>query len=260
MEIICLANSYKNGGRCIAGINRETGSWVRPISDLDDSRIPLDDHRIMAENIKILDVLEIPLDDQRRKYEIENCHYHAYRSWQVIRRAGVTDILHFREKILLHPDFQKSIPFSYFEEQSPVKTLQLIEVKQLKCFQDDQRKWRAMIHDSHYGVGDCTFSITDPLILESLKNGRNISNHCLLTMSFGQPWKVDDRCYRLVAGVVELPENLELILTEMERIGWSETEGRRYLQETFAKRSRYQLTVDECEQFLAHLRTFPRSH
>jgi hypothetical protein len=31
MRIICLANSYKHNGRCIAGLN-EAGRWVRPVS------------------------------------------------------------------------------------------------------------------------------------------------------------------------------------------------------------------------------------
>jgi len=257
MEIICLANSYKNHGRCIAGIDLETGNWIRPVSDFDDGHIPLNNHRIMAEKIRILDVLKIPINDQISGHEIENFHYHSSGSWQVVRRAEVTDILRFREQTLLYPDFQKSIPFSYFEERSPVKTLQLIEVKQLEYFQDNRQKWRAIIHDSYYNIRDCYFSITDPFILESLNDGKNISNHCLITMSFGQPWQVYDKCYRLIAGIIQLPPNLDLILTEMKRIGWEETQGRKYLTETFAKRSRYELTVDECEQFLDHLKTLP---
>ena len=165
MEIICLANSYKNHDRCIAGINLETGNWVRPVSDLDDGRIPLGNHRIMAENINILDVLEIPINDRRSGHEIENFHYHSDGSWQVVRKAEITELLSFREQALLYSEYQKSIPFSYFKRRSPVKTLQLIEVKQLECFQDERHKWRGIIHDNHYCVEDCYFSITDPFIL-----------------------------------------------------------------------------------------------
>lgn len=39
-RIICLANSWKNGDMCIAGINELQGKWVRPVSDLPDGRIP----------------------------------------------------------------------------------------------------------------------------------------------------------------------------------------------------------------------------
>jgi len=33
MEIVCLANSAKGGGRCVAGIDLSTGRWVRPVGD-----------------------------------------------------------------------------------------------------------------------------------------------------------------------------------------------------------------------------------
>jgi hypothetical protein len=32
VEIVCLANSRKAGGRCIAGVRTDTGAWVRPVS------------------------------------------------------------------------------------------------------------------------------------------------------------------------------------------------------------------------------------
>lgn len=40
IRIICLANSFKHTERCIAGIDLETGKCVRPVSDLDDGRVP----------------------------------------------------------------------------------------------------------------------------------------------------------------------------------------------------------------------------
>jgi hypothetical protein len=30
VKIICLANSWKHGERCIAGINPDTKKWIRP--------------------------------------------------------------------------------------------------------------------------------------------------------------------------------------------------------------------------------------
>ncbi|MBD0345112.1 MAG: hypothetical protein ICV63_09890, partial [Coleofasciculus sp. Co-bin14] len=38
-QIICLANSWKHGDRCIAGINSLKGQWIRPVSHLPDGRI-----------------------------------------------------------------------------------------------------------------------------------------------------------------------------------------------------------------------------
>ena len=30
-QLICLASSWRPGGRCIAGIDPQTGAWVRPV-------------------------------------------------------------------------------------------------------------------------------------------------------------------------------------------------------------------------------------
>jgi hypothetical protein len=31
VRILCLANSIREGGRCVAGIDYATGRWVRPV-------------------------------------------------------------------------------------------------------------------------------------------------------------------------------------------------------------------------------------
>jgi hypothetical protein len=39
VEIVCLANSAKHGGRCLAGINLDSGRWVRPVSDQQEGQL-----------------------------------------------------------------------------------------------------------------------------------------------------------------------------------------------------------------------------
>jgi hypothetical protein len=59
----------------------------------------------------------------------------------------------------------------------------------------------------------------------------------------------------LIAGVVELLPELQLIIREMEKLSWSTERGREYLSEKFGKISRYQLTETEAKQFLLFLRS-----
>jgi len=67
MKLIVLANSYKLGGRCLAGIDVATGTWVRPISfethgELDANRCLINDNgRLRA--VRCLDVIEIPIGE-----------------------------------------------------------------------------------------------------------------------------------------------------------------------------------------------------
>jgi hypothetical protein len=44
---------------------------------------------------------------------------------------------------------------------------------------------------------------------------------------------------------------------ELKRLGWSESQGRTYLQRTYNKRSRQQLTDDELLDFLNYLQSEP---
>jgi hypothetical protein len=60
MRIICLANSYKHNGRCIAGIN-DAGRWVRPVSSSSKRAIDKETGIIDGSEPQILDVLDIPL-------------------------------------------------------------------------------------------------------------------------------------------------------------------------------------------------------
>ena len=59
--IVCLANSRKHGERCIAGIDRETGRWVRPVSGLDDGRVPRARQLVDGRDVQLLDLVRVPL-------------------------------------------------------------------------------------------------------------------------------------------------------------------------------------------------------
>lgn len=50
---------------------------------------------------------------------------------------------------------------------------------------------------------------------------------------------------------------LEQTTAELKRVGWSSTQGRLYLQDKFGKSSRQQLSQQELQQFLNHLRSLP---
>jgi hypothetical protein len=65
VTIICLANSWKHCDRCIAGINPQTEAWVHPVSDLNDGRVPKPIRLIDGQEPQLLEILEIPLANDR---------------------------------------------------------------------------------------------------------------------------------------------------------------------------------------------------
>lgn len=64
--IICVANSTKHLGRCIAGIeiiNGQYGGWVRPVSDRPGREISEEDRRFEnGQRCSVLDIVTVPLD------------------------------------------------------------------------------------------------------------------------------------------------------------------------------------------------------
>lgn len=261
-QIICFANSKKHGERCIAGIEISTGTWIRPVSNLDDGRIPRSMCLVDGEEPKLLDILEIPLATTGSGYECENRSLLPGR-WQRVGRASLTDIVLYCEQEIIHSQWLNAVPFSFLQSLPPDqrRTLQLIRTTGLNVRQyPDTRKWEASLPTVN---GQRMRSkITDLTLIDKLNQGITIGNECLVTISLGQPWRRSNSeelsCWKLVAGVIELSES-DLILVEMRRLGWSIDQGREYLQRTYNKQSRKQLTATEMTQFLSYLKSLPTS-
>jgi hypothetical protein len=69
-RIVCLANSRKPLGRCIAGkrmdANSKVGTWIRPISAQQSHAISEDDRRYQdGHTAQFLDIIEIPCIEPR---------------------------------------------------------------------------------------------------------------------------------------------------------------------------------------------------
>ena len=211
MKIICLANSYKHNGRCIAGID-ETGRWVRPVSSSQKRAIDKKTRIIDGTEPQILDVLEIPLHAHG---PVEGCQPEnkllKSGQWKRIGRIKPEDLLRYCEddSVILHNN-RDHIPASCFRMIPTYgwKSLQLIRNDNVIFEQDENNKarWRANFVNSK-GTA-LSLGVTDPAACERLEQGENISKDCLLTVSMAAEWSPDKktvkRCYKFVAGVVEL--------------------------------------------------------
>ncbi len=211
MKIICLANSYKHNGRCIAGID-DAGKWVRPVSSSQKRAIDKDTRIIDGNEPQILDVLEIPLHAHGPGdgCQPENKLLKAGQ-WKKIGRVKPEDLLKYREadSVILHNN-RDHVPASCFRiiPNYAWKSLQLIHNENVVFEQDENNKakWRANFTNSK--ETDLSLRITDPATCERLEQGEHISKDCLLTISMATGWSPDKRtakrCYKFVAGVIEL--------------------------------------------------------
>jgi hypothetical protein len=59
---------------------------------------------------------------------------------------------------------------------------------------------------------------------------------------------------------MDLSEAIAQTSVEIKRLGWTDVQGRTYLQRTYGKRSRQHLTDEELLEFLEYLRSQPSSN
>jgi hypothetical protein len=206
-EIIILANSIKPGGHCIAGIDNRTGEWIRPISR-ENCAIP----KHVAGKIKLLDIVKIPLATDRPKdrYQRENRFVDSL-DWKVVSNVSPKYIRKYCEdcSIILHshndrvaPEVLDEMPFKEWKSLQLVRTDVNFERDSWK-----RNRWRASFND---GAGkNLSLKVDYPEIVAKLNDGKKIGSDCMLTISLAGPWAPPDgsmpeKCYKLVAGVIEL--------------------------------------------------------
>lgn len=210
-QIICLANSKKLSERCIAGINPETGRWIRPVykDHPEDGRVPERIRLIDGEEPALLDILDIPLENSGLDFgfESENLNI-AQGQWRKVGQASPQDVLRFasRNRLILH-NSNRYVTVPYLQSLLPQqrKTLQLVYVDQLLISSDKRAK--LIVNNS------ClleNIKITDSILLNKLYSGYQVSGSCLVTISLSMPfrpsddWEGGDPCWKLIAGVIEL--------------------------------------------------------
>ena len=97
-RIVCLANSRKMGGRCVAGKelldNRRPGRWVRPVSDREHEEVSEDERRLEdGSEPQVLDVIDVPVRGARPQgYQEENWLLDPTRRWGKVDRIDWNDL------------------------------------------------------------------------------------------------------------------------------------------------------------------------
>ena len=92
--IVCLANSRKISGRCVAGKRTGDNSWFRPISDRIGHEISELDRRYSdGKTAQLLDVIEIPCIEERpHGHQSENVLIDDRFYWEKGAHHGTTSL------------------------------------------------------------------------------------------------------------------------------------------------------------------------
>lgn len=101
--IVCLANSRKKSGRCIAGkewANGQAGRWVRPVSERESHEISESDRQYQdGTDPRLLDVITIPFKKAApSSHQPENCLIDDGYYWTKVGVASLVDVAKFADR------------------------------------------------------------------------------------------------------------------------------------------------------------------
>ena len=104
-RIVCLANSRKRGGRCIAGKeilpDGRPGRWVRPVSAREDGGVSEDERQYEGgSEPRVLDVIDVPILHARpRDYQQENWLLDPDHYWERVGRFTAGELQHYLDPV-----------------------------------------------------------------------------------------------------------------------------------------------------------------
>jgi putative nucleic acid modification protein with dual OB domain len=211
-RFVCLANSYKEGGRCVAGIELDNNNipkikngnpkWIRPICDTLHGEIPTD----LVAQLDLLDVIELDTTDspEERNYQSENIYF-SENSIKVVDRFNSENLNQLLDnRRLIFDSRGKAMSEEFIDTLS--YSLMFIKTDEFqlvsKSFDDHSKKPQARMLFCYHG-NEYDFPITDPVFLHRYKVNRNFINQyneANLCVSVGIPW--NNRHYKLVAGII----------------------------------------------------------
>ncbi|MDP3937873.1 MAG: hypothetical protein Q8R92_07030 [Deltaproteobacteria bacterium] len=225
-RLVCLANSRKLSGRCVAGKEQAEegpGPWVRPVSERPMEEVS--EHERQYEDgsdPRVLDIMDVPLKGHHPKaYQSENWLLDPDYYWKRAGRATWDDLdaLADDPAALWVNGFSTGSGSNDRVRLSDAallgSSLYLLYSDQLKVrvfapgtsFGNPKRRVQAEF--SHRGI-TYRLWVTDPLVERKYlagSNGEYPIGECFVTVSLGEPH--EGYCYKLVAALITPDRELD---------------------------------------------------
>jgi hypothetical protein len=181
-RIVCLANSYKEGGRCVAGIELNSANevvekdlmpkWIRPVCKTTHDEIPFQ----VVTNIKPLDIIEFEVTELVPKgFQSENVLFdeNSLRTVGVIEKEKISELgINCRKSLFgnngkaIQPENTGYLNHSLM--LISVSKFELLEIKYKDC---EHPKIRLKFK---YLQFENDLSITDPIFIEKYKRDQKL--------------------------------------------------------------------------------------
>lgn len=227
VDIICLANSRKLGGKCVAGVRLDGRGWVRLVSGTGDGSLSALQCQLsqVGREVQVLDIISVRLlSPSPKPHQPENWLI-ADEPWRLARRPLSRRVLRMLDDYIVHgPELLRGktdrVPFSWLSTDPAEASLALVEPENLCFYATHSFRGKPQLRATfRLGSQEYNLVVTDVfwegLLLSQLPVGVSLpfesmpelhsKYRVLLTISLGEP--LHGYCYKLVAAVILLPRS-----------------------------------------------------
>ena len=221
-RLVCLANSRKLSGRCIAGREwngTEAGGWIRTVSARDGGAVSEYERQYEdGSDPRVLDIVDVPVLEARPMgYQTENWLLDPEFYWQKAGRLSpcqVSALVDPPAPLWLdgHHTFNghnDKIPVALADSVTASLRLLLAEGVRIDVVTPGEafgnKKRRVQGRFQHAGQ-EYALWVTDPDFERAYlakPNGTYSISECYLTISLGEPY--GGACYKLIAAIIPAP-------------------------------------------------------
>jgi len=216
--MVCLANSRKHGGRCIAGVTwkeQDHWAWIRPISSHGTGELNSERFYEDGSEPQLLDLIDLSLlRPKPLGCHAEDIVMNSSKLWH--KRGSFT----YREVLEKIPMSSTSLWINgsdtshglndEMNERSAAKlssSLKLICPDTLTMTSTEENTKRKVRGEFWHGDSLYRFAITDPSIEDEFSHyetgAERIALKPLLCLSISMVFERTNACYKLIAGVME---------------------------------------------------------
>jgi hypothetical protein len=222
-RLVCLANSYKTGGTCIAGkeiLANGYGRWIRPVSARPSAEVwPSESRYENHTSPKLLDIMDVPLlNSAPQHHQTENHVIDSAQPWKKVGELpwNVLAELHDQPATLwINSDHTKTGVFNCIspaEAATQHNSLALIQpdnfVVEVGSSTWNGKTKRIYRGNFSYNAIYHSLSLTDPVAHNAFATkaeGAYPLNDAYLCVSLTEPYAEDGRCHKLVAAIIRNP-------------------------------------------------------
>lgn len=219
-RIVCLANSRKLNGRCLAGKEfggTGVGTWVRPVGAREHGEVSEYERQYEdGRDPQVLDVIDVPLvGPQPKDFQQENWLLDPNFYWVKTERARWLDLVRLADRteplwidgVHTYNGLNDRIPLASAGSVRTslrllhVRTLDISVFKPGEAFGNPKRRVQGRFK---YGGREYRLWVTDPVYERAFlakPDGDYRLGESFLTVSLGEPH--NDACYKLIAAIIE---------------------------------------------------------